>query len=152
MSISVCAGVTTPPIVWTASCCTTPSTGAVSVCCCWRVCAFTSSCSRRSARLSASSLALIAARSNSATRLSRRRLDWRTARERLMARRLQPRRHQRLALARRVGGGCGGGRVELDQHVARLHGLPVLYEDALHHADFRRLDHLGLVGRDDLAR
>ena len=26
---SGCAGVTTPPIVWTASCCTTPSTGAV---------------------------------------------------------------------------------------------------------------------------
>ena len=27
---SACAGVTTPPTVWTASCCTMPSTGAVS--------------------------------------------------------------------------------------------------------------------------
>ena len=29
---SACAGVTTPPTVWMASCCTTPSTGAVSRC------------------------------------------------------------------------------------------------------------------------
>ena len=29
---SACAGVTTPPIVWIASCCTVPSTGAVSRC------------------------------------------------------------------------------------------------------------------------
>ena len=27
---NACAGVTTPPTVWIASCCTTPSTGAVS--------------------------------------------------------------------------------------------------------------------------
>ena len=32
ITISACAGVTTPPTVCTASCCTTPSTGAVSFC------------------------------------------------------------------------------------------------------------------------
>jgi hypothetical protein len=31
-SSSACAGVTTPPIVWTASCCTVPSTGARRIC------------------------------------------------------------------------------------------------------------------------
>ena len=75
-----------------------------------------------------------------------------TACQRLMPCRLEPRRHQRLALARRIGAGCGRGRFELDQHLAGTDGLPIRHEDALDDAHLGRLDQLGSVRRDDLAR
>ncbi len=72
--------------------------------------------------------------------------------ERLVPCRFQARSHQRLSLARRVGAGGGRGGLELDQYVARADGLPIRHEDALNDTHFGRLDHLGFIRGDDLAR
>ena len=267
ITISCCAGVTTPPTVWTASCCTTPSTGAVSCCRLVRCSALITSWARPaafcSALASSSSRPCVVLGDGLAARLLQgrdgriafaqpalldqelllladqvlqflrdrsacepsslpnmmladvdpllqqrdRRLElvdrwprWSRARppsarsggrvaaslaccsatwlasscrcisisgrgasagglnsasgSSLGQRRAQPghvelRRHQ-IALQVVALGGVHG-RIELDQHVARLDALAVAHMDRAHDAGLERLDDLGAAGRDDLA-
>src|SRR5262245_40523958 len=68
MAMSACAGVTTPPIVCMPSCCTTPSTGAVSFCRLVRCSALMTSCARPAAFCSALASSSKSPRSYSANR------------------------------------------------------------------------------------
>jgi hypothetical protein len=45
--------------------------------------------------------------------------------------------------------GAGGGGVQLHQQLAGSHPVPVLHEDAAHHAGLQRLDELGAFAHHD---